>query len=355
MLDATGWNGCCGMNCAVDQRRESLRHLVNVHAPHDLEVGRHDLIQRHALQLAHLSFGDAERRHQLVRRTRAGVALHQLQRGTALDRCSMEEPLRGRHRKQCRNLPATARLAKHHHVARVAAKLCDVVAHPFERKDDVEHAGVAGAGKVRPARVFERGESQHVEPMIDRDDHDVAASREVGAFGDRRRSRTSGEASAMTPEHHRALAAITNRRRPHVENEAVFALRRKAGCCDCSRRCVAPNTRLALRCTRPVVDRVAHAGPLRRSDRGHEPVLARGTGAVRNPLEDLDSRSLRSPHASVRGLGSHGRTFGREQRARGPRSTPQSAARILEESLDGIASGSCEDPFGRLNDPRSTS
>ena len=119
--------------------------------------------------------GDPQRRHQLARDARALIALDELQRRAALDDGAMEQPLRRRHRQQRRDLPAAAGLTEDRHRARIAAELRDVVAHPVERCDDVEHADVAGRRELRAAGFAERREAEHVQAVIDRHDDDVAA------------------------------------------------------------------------------------------------------------------------------------------------------------------------------------
>jgi hypothetical protein len=49
---------------------------------------------------------------------------------------------------------------------------------------DVEHADIAGLRVVAAAELGQVGEAEHVQAVIDRDHHHVAAAREVGAVGD---------------------------------------------------------------------------------------------------------------------------------------------------------------------------
>src|SRR5438105_681292 len=60
----------------------------------------------------------------------------------ALEDRAMEQSLGLRHGQQRRNLPAAARLAKYRHVVRIAAEVRDVIAHPFERGDDIQLADI---------------------------------------------------------------------------------------------------------------------------------------------------------------------------------------------------------------------
>src|SRR5262249_40030866 len=67
---------------------------------------------------------------------------------SALSDDAMEQPVRFGHRHQRRRLGAAAGLSENCDVVWIAAKLSDVVAHPLQREHKVEHAGVAGIGKL---------------------------------------------------------------------------------------------------------------------------------------------------------------------------------------------------------------
>ena len=71
-------------------------------------------------------------------------------------------------------------------------------------------------------RVGEVQEAERPEPVVDRDDDDVAVRHELGAVVPRRVARAEDERAAVDPEHHRPLGVVA-RRCPHVEVEAVFA------------------------------------------------------------------------------------------------------------------------------------
>jgi len=71
---------------------------------------------------------------------------------------------------------------------RIAAELLDVVAHPLERSDDVQHSGAAGKRKVGFRPLSDVRVSEHVQPMVDRDDHDVVGEREPCAIDDAART-----------------------------------------------------------------------------------------------------------------------------------------------------------------------
>ncbi len=109
----------------------------------------------------------ASARHRLQMRV-AGV-------GAALDDRAMEQAFACRHRHHGRDLAAAAGLAEDRHVGRIAAEFGDVVAHPFERRDQIEHAGIGAVGELRQ-QLPEIEKAERVQPVVDRDQHHVAAA-----------------------------------------------------------------------------------------------------------------------------------------------------------------------------------
>ncbi len=53
----------------------------------------------------------------------------------------------------------------------------DIVAHPFERRDDVEHAGIARLRVVGAADLREMQIPERAEPVVQRHHHDIALAR----------------------------------------------------------------------------------------------------------------------------------------------------------------------------------
>ena len=82
----------------------------------------------------------------------------------------------------------------------IAAERLDVVAHPLERRDLVEQAGVRG--RARSADAPRSQEAERAEPVVDRDDDHVAAPRERCAVVDRLRAGADHEGAAVDPDHH---------------------------------------------------------------------------------------------------------------------------------------------------------
>ena len=62
--------------------------------------------------------------------------------GTALHDGAVEEAARCRHRHERLHFAAAARLTEDRHIARVAAELRDVVAHPLQGREHVERARI---------------------------------------------------------------------------------------------------------------------------------------------------------------------------------------------------------------------
>ena len=191
-------------------------------SPLDRDLRRDQSIDRHLGQLAGVRLRDAELGAQRERHLVRLVAHLHVQARPALDDGAMEESLRLRHAEQRRDLPAAARLAEDGDVPGIAAECADVVAHPLERLHEVEHAGVAGGRVALAEQIAEMQIAERAESMVDGDQHDVAATAQVDAVVDQARARSGGEAAAVEPHQDRPLAAI-DRRRPHVEEEAVLA------------------------------------------------------------------------------------------------------------------------------------
>ena len=90
-------------------------------------------------------------------------------------------------REQRADAVGAGRLAEDRDVVGIAAERRDAVAHPLERRDLVEDAGVARTGELVAEQVGEVQEPERPEPVVDRDDDDVAVLRELRAVVPRRR------------------------------------------------------------------------------------------------------------------------------------------------------------------------
>ena len=208
----------------------------------------------------------------------------------------MKESFCGRHPEQRRGLHAATRFAEDQHVLRVAAEIFDVVAHPLERRDEIEHADVAREGVLRPGEVGKVEKAETAESMVDGDVHDVAAARRVVAGVDPVVACVRGVPAAVNTDHDRTLPAILQRRRPDVHDETVFA-----GSAQHAVHAIEDHRELwpaawHLRRLRSPEGRVPNPGPWCRPDGRHESVLARGAGAVGDTPEHLDALGRRRSH-----------------------------------------------------------
>jgi hypothetical protein len=76
-------------------------------------------------------------------------------------------------------MTGAAGLPENRDVARVAAELRDVVADPFERLNQIEHAHVPGLGVPLAADLRQIQESKHVQAMVHRDEYRVVHARQA--------------------------------------------------------------------------------------------------------------------------------------------------------------------------------
>ena len=189
--------------------------------------GREQLRDRHVLQFRNLRGLETELRGDPLGRLLCLLPWNLLQRRPAFDDRFVEETFRGRHRQQRAHFATAAGLTEDRHVPGIASEGRDVVAHPLQRRHDVEHADVC--------RIHELGACtakvqvpDDVQAMVDADDHDVARAGEIRAVVAERRAGSIRITAAVDPHHHRTLAAVVDAGREHVQDQAVLALRRTA-------------------------------------------------------------------------------------------------------------------------------
>ena len=225
----------------------------------------------------------------------------------------VDEPLGGRHRGDDADFAATAGLADDGHVARVAAEIGDVVVHPLQGGDDVEHADVAGVEVFLPADRSEIAESERVEPVVDgAADHVAVAGEVLSAVAVLLDGVAAGIAAAVQPDEHGPLLAV-QAGRPDVEAEAVFA-----------DEVVVPVVRETAVGFGPAVigdhlrgglaehERRAHVVPALGRLGRHEAVLAGGAGTVGDAAELVDVVEDEAAHAAILRVGD-GDVFADEQ------------------------------------------
>ena len=177
---------------AAGNRKRRLHDRIGIELPQRLDIG-----------------SDAERVEHRVGGGACRLGRTGLDQRAAHRERAAEQSLRRRHAEQARDLAATTRLTEDRHVRRIAAEARDVVAHPLERGDDVEHADVAGIGELL-VEVRHVEEPEHAEPMVHAHHHDVVVARQVGEVVERPRRRPDGHAAAVQPHEHRTRRTITD-------------------------------------------------------------------------------------------------------------------------------------------------
>ncbi len=142
----------------------------------------------------------------------------------ALRRHFVKEALRIRRVQHANHFPAAAGLPEDHDVAGIPAEHLDVVAHPLERHDQIDGAGVAGLRVLRTVGgQVERPEN--IQPVIDADDHHVAKLAEAAAVVRVRLHRGAvREPAAVHPHHDRLLRGRREILGPDVQILAVLVL-----------------------------------------------------------------------------------------------------------------------------------
>ena len=201
----------------------------------------------------------------------------------------MEESFRGRHGEERVHFSAAAGLAEDGDVAGVAAEAADIVAHPFERENDVHHADVAGVSKFF-AVLREIEMADGAEAMIERDEDDVAGAREAFAVvGGMLLPVAGDESAAVKPDHDGTLCVVVDARRPDVEAKTVFVLDAVVPVKQPGVFVVGPAAARGLRRDPAVLHRAANAGPWLGLCGSHETRGAFGAGAVGNSLEGVNA------------------------------------------------------------------
>ncbi len=201
----------------------------------------------------------------------------------------MEQSRRLRHRHQRGALRAAARVTEDRHVrGDLPPNSADVVAHPLEREDQIELAGVARIDQIARSELGEMKIAERVQSMVDGDDDDVAA-----CGSDRAPSVSS---SLLVPLEYAPpwnqtmtgrLRVVAEAWRPDIEMQAVFAHRAPAG-----RR---------LRCNRTEFKRIADAGPRIGRD-GRKKTAPARVGAVANAFEDVNAGVGATAPLALRGI-----------------------------------------------------
>ena len=174
-----------------------------------------------------------------------------------------------------------------------------MLAHPVQRVDQIQLASVAGVAQAFVAAFAQVEIAERVESVVDGDDDYIATAAQVRPVVQRMRAGAVVVATAMNVEKDRSPAAITQRGRVHIEEQAVFADRLVVGV-------------TALRGGSAVAGRIAYATPGQLAGGALESAC-RGIRAVGHAEEGMD--------AALGPAGDAATACGRDGGASGGRST----------------------------------
>ena len=191
------------------------------------------------------------------------------------------------------HLGAATGFAEDRHVRRITAERRDVVAHPLERRYEVEHPRVPRRREFGPRNLREVQIPEDAQSVIQRHDDNIAASRQRRTIVDRPRTGAETVSAAVHPDHHRP-PRTRSAWRPDVEIQAILRQRRLL------RPAVRTSGKLWTR--RAVLERRSHAGPLRYRRRRPKAQLTDRWRSIRDAPEHEDILVVASEHLSRRCL-----------------------------------------------------
>jgi hypothetical protein len=201
------------------------------------------------------------------------------------------------------DLAATSGLAEDRDVARIAPEGCGVLANPHERIDKIQQSGVPRTRVPLGSQLVQVQVPEGTQPVVQRDDDDVALRREGSAVEQGRRPRAEGVGAAVQPDHHGPRTCVLDCWRPHVEDQAVLVF-------PLPGRWVAPELQLVggnrvltapahLRAGGTEVGRVEQITPGLQSRRTSEPTGSGHRPRVWEPLEAADPLNAATLHETV--------------------------------------------------------
>jgi hypothetical protein len=194
----------------------------------------------------------------------------------------VEQALCVRHAHQRAHLAAPAGLAEDRHVAGIAAEIRDVVSHPFECGDRVEHPNVAGMRVFLAAQFAQIQISEHVEAMIYCHHDDVVLSGKIAAVIHGPVGRGSRVTATVEPHHHGPFAA-SDTGSPDVQVETILAT--VSIVLRLLRHGLGNENRRNLRRCGSKLQRVAHSRPRLNFQGRHEASRTLRRSAIRHALK----------------------------------------------------------------------
>jgi hypothetical protein len=192
-------------------------------------------------------------------------------------------------------LPPPPGLAEDRDVAGITAKGCDIVVHPAQGGDDVEHPGIVRMHPARTADIGQMQKAEYIETMVDADHDGIAAARQVCPVGYRSVARTVGKGAAVQPHHDRPFCAVAETRRPQIERQTILGLGRRVGGAEQGfehRATCGPVGQLPRAAT--IDARLTYPGPRHWRMRRHKAVVSRGRGAIGHAFKRKYAGALRT-------------------------------------------------------------
>ena len=236
----------------------------------------------------------------------SALALHHLRTGSAFDHRPVEQAFGGRRSKQHGNLLAAARLAEDHDAVRIASKAFDVVPNPLERRNGIEHANVSGMGEMFTRQVAQVCEPERAQPVVNTDHDNVAAPGQIPTDEKSARIRPARKPAAVKPEHDWPFPVVVDARSPHVQEEAVFAFRRRrtVGTGYQSADLAASGrasflSRIALGSAVPIRERILNPAPRLRLLGRHKPIAAGRGSSVPDAQEAVNPGGAAPAHLTI--------------------------------------------------------
>ena len=276
-------------------RRRAQRLLRRIDRPQQSR-------DRQGLQSPNVARRQPELLQYRIRQLRRPLLGAQANTGPALDDRAMEQASRRRHGEQDADLPTTTGFPEDRDIVGIAPERGGVIAHPFQRRDHVQRAGIPRPSEFRRRDRRQIQMTEDVQALVDIDHDDIAAPRQTTALQPSLVSVAIRERTAMEPHHDRPLRSVRGRC-PDVDGQAVLGFRRRIGHAgQCFQLRPGRGTQTGLRGLAGIVQRIPHPAPSGRRHWRHETIGTRGRRAIRHGLERKHAVDDRAAHPSRRGF-----------------------------------------------------
>ena len=138
---------------------------------------------------------------------------------------AMEQATRRGHAQQSADLAAATGLSEHSHIARVATETFDVVANPFQRSNDIEHAHIARLFELAVCDTCQIQIAPDIHSMIHANHDNIMLVGKIRPVVATMPCGSSAKTAAVQPYHDGTLATVTQPGSPHVKAKAIFTCR----------------------------------------------------------------------------------------------------------------------------------